>query len=109
MSVQRMAAVIRLRPEKEAQYRAMHADTWPQVLRTLKEAGVSNYSIFLRDGMLFSYMEFDGDDFEASMENMASDEATKEWWMITGPCQQPLGTVTEEEWWAPAEEIFHLD
>ena len=66
-----MAAVIRLRPEKEAQYRAMHADTWPQVLRTLKEAGVSNYSIFLRDGMLFSYMEFDGQsDFEASMENM---------------------------------------
>src|SRR5207248_2634148 len=48
--VQRIATVIRLRPEKEAEYRALHADAWPKVLDALRAAHVTNYSIFLRDG-----------------------------------------------------------
>ncbi len=109
MSMQRVAMMNRLRPEKEAEYRALHSDVWPQVLKILKDAGVSNYSIFLRDGVLFSYLEFEGEDFEAAMEMIAADEVTKKWWAVTGPCQQPLDTAAKGEWWAPTEEIFHLD
>jgi L-rhamnose mutarotase len=109
MSPQRAATVIRLLPEKEAEYRILHADVWPHVLRTLKDAGISNYSIFLRDGILFSYLEYEGDSFEAVTLMLSADEITKEWWAITGPCQQPFDTVTDGEWWASAEEIFHLD
>ncbi|MDQ1732104.1 MAG: L-rhamnose mutarotase, partial [Pseudonocardiales bacterium] len=54
----RLASVITLRPEKEAEYRALHADAWPSVLAKLREVHVSNYSIFLRDGLLFSYLEY---------------------------------------------------
>ncbi|MGW4914268.1 L-rhamnose mutarotase [Streptomyces sp. NPDC004270] len=32
MKVQRFATVIRLRPEKEAEYRALHSAVWPDVL-----------------------------------------------------------------------------
>ncbi|MFD9513179.1 L-rhamnose mutarotase [Streptomyces mirabilis] len=52
--MQRFAAVIRLRPEKESEYRALHAAAWPDVLAALKRANIGNYSIFLRDGLLFS-------------------------------------------------------
>jgi L-rhamnose mutarotase len=43
------------------------------------------------------------------MSAIAADEATQRWWQLTDPCQQPLGSVGEGGWWAPAEEVFHLD
>jgi L-rhamnose mutarotase len=109
MTVLRVSSIIKLRPEKEGEYRVLHEAVWPDVLETLRASGITNYSIFLRDGMLFSYLEFIGDDYAAAMVNVASDEATKKWWKLTDPCQQPLDSVTANEWWAGAEEIFHLD
>jgi L-rhamnose mutarotase len=53
----RIAAVVRLRAEHEGEYRRLHASVWPSVLATLRRAGLQNYySIFLRDGLLFSYI-----------------------------------------------------
>jgi L-rhamnose mutarotase len=109
VSVTRFASVIRLRPEKESEYRALHETVWPGVLAALRGAGVTNYSIFLRDGLLFSYLEFTGDDYEAAMATLAADEVTREWWTLTDPCQQPVESAPPGVWWAPAEELFHLD
>ena len=109
MTVQRFASVIRLKPEMEAEYRRLHADAWPGVLAALKRANVRNYSIFLRDGLLFSYLEYDGPDYASDMATVAQDETTQQWWRLTDPCQQPLGTAEAGQWWAPAEEVFHLD
>jgi L-rhamnose mutarotase len=107
--VQRIASVIRLRPEHEAEYRTLHADAWPEVLDALRAAHLNNYSIFLRDGLLFSYLEYTGDDYAADMAVVAQDETTRRWWQLTDPCQQPLDSAADGEWWAPAEELFHLD
>ena len=101
--------MIRLRPEKEAEYRALHAQAWPGVLDALRAAHVTNYSIFQRDGLLFSYLEYTGDDYDADMARIAEDETTQRWWQLTDACQQPLDTAAPGEWWAPAGEVFHLD
>ena len=105
----RIAAVIRLRPEKEAEYRRLHAAVWPSVLETLRRAKIINYSIFERDGLLFSYLEYVGDDYDADTGRIAADPQTQRWWQLTDPCQQPLETAADGEWWAPAEEVFHAD
>lgn len=107
--VQRIASVIRLRPDKEAEYRALHAAVWPEVLAALKRAHVANYSIFLRDGMLFSYMEYHGTDYLADMASIAADPASQRWWKLTDPCQQPVESAAQDQWWAEAAEVFHLD
>ncbi|MFF2433337.1 L-rhamnose mutarotase [Streptomyces sp. NPDC058107] len=107
--MQRFAAVIRLRPEKESAYRELHAAAWPGVLAALKRANIGNYSIFLRDGLLFSYLEYTGTDYAADTAAIAADPVSRDWWAVTDPCRQPLGSVAEGQWWAPAEEIFHLD
>ncbi|MFC9537227.1 L-rhamnose mutarotase [Streptomyces sp. NPDC056975] len=107
--MQRYAAVIRLRAELEAEYRALHAAAWPEVLATLKRAHIGNYSIFLRDGLLFSYLEYTGDDYTADAAHIAECPVTRDWWARTDPCQQPLDSVGDSERWAPAEELFHLD
>ena len=28
-------------------------------------------------------------------------------WQLTEPCQQPVDSAADGEWWAPAEELFH--
>lgn len=107
--MQRYASVIRLRPEKEAEYRRLHADAWPGVLAALRRANIQNYSIFLRDGLLFSYLEYTGSDYAADTATIAEDPETQAWWQLTDPCQEAVATAEPGEWWAPMTEVFHTD
>jgi len=38
-----------------------------------------------------------------------ADPESQRWWTFTDPCQEPVPTAAAGEWWAPAEELFHLD
>lgn len=112
--VQRYGMVIGLRPEKMEEYKRLHANTWPDVLKMIRECNIQNYSIYLgqldKDKYyLFGYFEYTGDSFEADMDKMAADSTTKDWWKLTDPCQIPLPTRGEGEWWATMEEVFHTD
>ena len=105
----RHASVIRLRPEREVEYRELHRTVWPDVLAQIARSNIRNFSIFLRDGLLFSYFEYVGNDFATDMAAIAADPATKRWWELTAPCQVPVATAGEGELWAPMEQIFHTD
>ncbi len=107
--MRRFGQVIRVKPEMEAKYRELHANAWPQVLAKLTECNIRNYSIYLRDGLLFAYMEYVGDDYAADMAKMDDDPVTQLWLKETGPCQQPVDSAGPGVWWANMEEIFHLD
>lgn len=112
--MKRFGWVIALKPDKVEEYQRLHADAWPGVLQMIKACHIQNYSIYLRqldDGRpyLFSYLEYVGDDFAADMARMAADPETQRWWAVCKPCQQPLATRREGEWWSDMEEVFHLD
>ena len=112
--MKRHGSIVGLREEKIEEYNRLHADVWPDVLDRIHRSNIRNYSIFLRklpDGKhyLFSYFEYVGSDFAADMAAMAADSRTQEWWKITDPCQEPLPDRAEGEWWAAAEEVFHVD
>jgi len=101
--------VIKLKPGMEQRYKQYHAAVWPEVLDMLRECNIRNYSIFLKDGHLFSYFEYYGEDMKADWEKMAAHKKTQEWWAIMKPMQEPLATRKEGEWWAEMEEVFHMD
>jgi len=107
--MQRYGMVIRVKPEKFEEYKQLHADVWPDVLKMIKECNIRNYSIYNKDGYLFSYFEYIGDDFDSDMARMAADPTTQRWWDVCKPCQEPLDTRTKGEWWASMEEVFHCD
>lgn len=109
--MQRMAQIIGVRPEEIARYKEIHAAVWPEVLATIAACNIKNYSIFLREpeNLLFSYFEYHGTDYAADQATMAADPKTQEWWEITMPQQRQLESVGEGEWWAEAEEVFHVD
>ncbi|MDD9990078.1 MAG: L-rhamnose mutarotase [Spirochaetaceae bacterium] len=112
--MKRYGLIVGLREEKIEEYNRLHADVWPDVLDRIHRSNIRNYSIFLRrlpDGKhyLFSYFEYVGSDFAVDMAAMAADPRTQEWWKITDPCQEPLPDRAEGEWWAAAQEVFHVD
>lgn len=107
--MQRFGSVIRLRPEKLDEYKELHANAWPEVLEMIRACNIHNYSIYYKDGYLFSYFEYHGEDFAADSQKMAADPKTQEWWKLTDPCQEPLETRKPGEWWASMEEFFHAD
>jgi L-rhamnose mutarotase len=107
--MKRFGDIIKVKAEKLEEYKALHAKAWPGVLKMITDCNIKNYSIFYRDGFLFSYFEYHGDDYEADMKKMAADPVTQEWWKHCIPCQQPIDSAKEGEWWVNMEEVFHHD
>lgn len=109
--MQRMGLCLGLKPEAIAEYKRLHADVWPGVLRKIADCNIRNYSIYLKEpeNLLFAYFEYHGSDFAADSAKMAADPVTQEWWKICGPMQVPFETRKEGEWWASMEEVFHTD
>ncbi|HNW56566.1 MAG TPA: L-rhamnose mutarotase [Bacteroidales bacterium] len=107
--MKRFGQVIGVRPEYFERYKEYHEKVWPEVLDTIKKCNIQNYSIFHKDGTLYSYLEYTGNDFAADMAKMAADPKTQEWWSIMEPMQDPVASRKSGEWWADMEELFHLD
>lgn len=107
--LRRFGQLIGIREECIEEYKRYHAEIWPEISSMIKECNIQNYSIYLKDGLLFAYMEYTGDDFEADMAKMAADQATIRWWDVMKPMQRPIDSRKEGEWWADMEEVFHLD
>lgn len=107
--MKRYGMVIGVRMEKLDEYKRLHAAVWPDVLKMIRDCNIRNYTIFQKDGQLFSYFEYVGADFDTDMKKMAADPTTQKWWELCQPCQVPLPTRGEGEWWANMEEVFHCD
>lgn len=105
--MRRLGQVLGIRPEGVEEYERLHAEVWPEVLKTIHECNIRNYSIFRYGDLLFAYFEYVGDDYEADMAKMEADSKTQEWWSINRPLQKQL--YEGSEWWTTLPEIFHVD
>ena len=100
-----VASLIGLKPEFSEQYVALHAHAFPEVLARLARSNIRHYSIFLHDGVLFSYYEHVGVDYGADMAAIGTDAATRQWWTLTDQMQDACPWRAEGEWWATIPEI----
>ena len=107
--MKRYGMTLRLQPGAYEEYKRLHSAVWPSVLKMISECNIRNYSIYHKDGYLFSYFEYVGKNFAADMKKMADEPETQRWWAVCMPLQQPLETRKEGEWWADMEELFHYD
>ena len=107
----RVGMVIGLKPEKLAQYKALHADANPGVRELLSKYHMKNFSIYMQkldDGKpyLFGYYEYDGPDYDADMARLAKEQRNADWLAVTDPMQLPLRGYTT---WAQMEQVYHND
>ncbi len=107
--MERHGQVIKIKPGMLETYREYHSNVWQGILEKITQCNIRNYSIYHKDGFLFAYFEYVGDDFAIDMQKMADDPLTQSWWEIMMPMQEPLDTRAEGEWWAEMEKMFFLD
>ena len=107
----RVGMIIGIKPERIAEYEALHADSHPGVRDLLREAHITNFSIFIRQlddqrHYLFAFYDYTGENYEADMAKLAAEPRNKAWLAMTDPMQIPLSGGTS---WALMKEIYHND
>ena len=104
--LKRFGQIAKLKPDMIEEYDTLHAAVWDNVLKTIKECNLQNYSIYRKGDLLFAYFEYTGTDYEADMAKMAADPATQEWWTHTKPC---FIQEKEGEFYTDMKGLFHID
>jgi L-rhamnose mutarotase len=105
--MKRVCFLLKVKPERIAEYKERHRTVWPEMLEALRETGWKNYSLFLRpDGLLVGYLETE--DFERARAEMARREINQRWQREMAPFFAPSGAGLPDEQIEPLEEVFHL-
>ncbi len=111
--VMRIAMFTELKPEKEAHYRLLHANPWPDVVAAIKKANFRHFSVFLEeiDGRicLFGWLEYVGKDISADDAINRKDPASIRWWKETDACQIAPGDAGDGGMWGGMKELFFAE
>jgi len=104
--MERVAFKMQLKPGFEAEYQRRHAALWPELAQALREAGVSDYSIFLDPETLTLFAVLKRADGH-TMDSLPRHPAVQKWWANMAPLME----VHSDD--APVckelSEVFHLD
>lgn len=95
-----------LKPEAEAEYRAIHAAVWPGVLAALERYHIVDYSIHYYPPLqlLVANFKYVGSDYDADMRGIGEDPETQVWWKVTDRMQESFvpgatGSGGPVPWW----------
>jgi L-rhamnose mutarotase len=92
--------VLQVKPEFIDEYRDRHSPVWPDMLRAIRDAGWTNYSIFMReDGLLSGY--FETDDLEKAKARMEAFEVSERW-----AADSEHLFIGDQQWLTP---VFNLE
>jgi L-rhamnose mutarotase len=97
-------------PEAIAAYRRHHAEAWPEVVRSLKAAGVVEMDIYLLGTRLVMIVELqDGLDLQHVFDaHRTSNPRVAEWEQLMLTLQQRAPGAPADQWWAVMEPVFQL-
>jgi L-rhamnose mutarotase len=98
-------------PSTIAAYRRHHERVWPEVLQSLREAGVERMDIHLLGRQLVMIVELsDGLDVRRVFaSHRASSPRVVEWESLMKSLQEPSSLAPDGEWWTVMEPVFSLE
>ena len=104
--MERYAFKMFLHASQRDEYKKRHDEIWPDLAVLLRQAGISNYSIFLDDdtNTLFAYLERPKDHTMASLPDHL---VMRRWWDYMKDLMQTDATGAPIA--RPIGEVFHLD
>jgi L-rhamnose mutarotase len=96
-------------PQLIAAYEEYHASVWPEVINSIKEAGIKDLEIYRVANRLFMIIEADEDfSFENKTALDAKNEIVMQWEKLMWEYQQALPTAGPGEKWLLMKKIFTL-
>lgn len=104
--MERVAFKMHLKPGQKEEYIKRHNEIWPGLKELLKQAGISEYSIFLDEetNTLFAFQKVSG---SMGSQELGQNATVKKWWdymagiMETNSDNSPVSK--------PLEEVFYLE
>jgi len=97
-------------PAAIAAYREHHRRVWPEVVESLRQAGVHRMDIHLLGRRVVMIVEVnDGVDLRSMLAaHQSSNGRVEEWEHLMKSLQEPAPDAPPGEWWAVMEPVFHL-
>ena len=104
--MKRIAFKMKLLPGCAVEYKKRHDEIWPRLVFLLKEAGISEYSIFLDEETndLFGVLNAERTD---AIDQLPQREVMQEWWKYMGDIMEtnadnsPLSTSLKDVFYLP--------
>jgi L-rhamnose mutarotase len=97
-------------PALIAEYKRYHQRVWPEIIKSLKDAGVEDMEIYLRGTRMFMIMEVrEGFSFEKKAKMDLGNAKVREWEELMGRFQNPLPNASPVERWQVMEKVFELE
>lgn len=104
--MKRVAFKMKLKEGFKEEYMKRHSEVWPEIVKLIKDSGISDYSIYLDEdtNILFGVQKVEGN---TSSQDLGAIEIQQKWWdymrdiMDTNPDNSPVTIYLDE--------VFHMD
>ncbi len=110
-ALKRYCLALDLKPDAAliAEYEAYHRKVWPEILQSIKEAGIENLEIYRIQNRLFMILEANENfSFERKTQMDDSNLKVQEWETLMWKYQQALPMTQPGEKWILMNKIFQL-
>src|SRR2546421_9220303 len=96
-------------PQLIRKYEEYHQSVWPEILESIRLAGIESLEIYRVQSRLFMIMEVnDRFSFEKKASSDAANAKVQEWEQLMWKYQQALPAAKPGEKWMLMEKIFEL-
>ncbi|HEV2964163.1 MAG TPA: L-rhamnose mutarotase [Candidatus Angelobacter sp.] len=97
-------------PSLIAEYEKHHEKIWPEITRSIKDAGIEDLEIYRLGTRMFMVMEVNEDfSFEAKTKADLDNPRVQKWEQLMWKFQQPVPGARAGEKWVLMERIFKLE
>lgn len=107
--MKRFGQICEISLENAEKYIQYHKNVPLEIKKLIWDCNIRNYRIFYRKGILFTYYDYIGQDYEKDMLKMSENEDNKKWWNLVKPLMSPLPDREEGEFWADMQLIFEQE
>jgi L-rhamnose mutarotase len=97
-------------PKLIAEYKRHHEKIWPEITKSIRDAGILDLEIYVRGTRMFMILEVDDTfSFEKKAEADRKNQRVQEWEDLMWKFQKALPDAKPGEKWLPMERIFVLE
>ncbi len=102
----RAAFAMKLKPGATEEYKRRHDEVWPELVRELEAAGVTDYSIYLDESTLTLFAFQKLKDHHTS-DQLAMKPIVQKWWRRMADIMETNADASPVT--RPLPEMFHMD
>ena|SRR6266496_3817035 len=97
-------------PQLIKEYEDYHKKVWPEIIKSIKDAGIEQMEIYRHETRLFMIMEVnDNFSFDQKTDADKNNPKVQEWEELMWKYQQPIAGAAKGEKWILMKKIFSLN